>query len=147
MAVCEADNEVSRIKEELRLLPKEMQAHVQFYRDLESKLTQLQTVLAADSTPTLEGLQAAGFSTLLGIGRYQPTAESVLSSAGVRSGAVSFVRVAQIEVQEQLRVAAKAFAGVVVGVEGAAEQLGDELDGDADSEDGDMAAPSDCDDA
>jgi hypothetical protein len=145
MAVCEADNEVSRIKEELQLLPKEMQAHVQFYRDLKSKLTQLQTVLAADSTPTLEGLHAAGFSMLLGTGRYQPSAESVLSIAGVRSGAVTFVQLAQIEVQHQLRVAAQAFAGAGVGIE--AEQPDGELDGEADSEDGDMAAPSDCDDS
>jgi hypothetical protein len=142
MAVCEAYNEVSRMKEELGLLPKEMQAHMQFYRDLEAKLKQLQAVLAADSTPTLEALQAAGFSVLLGTGRYQP-AELVLSSAAVRSGAVTFVRLAHVEVQEQLRVAVKAFASAGVSVDGETEQPDNELNGEEDSEDGDLPAPPD----
>lgn len=150
MAVCAADNEVSRIKEELLLLPREMRAHVRFYQGLESKLTGLHTVLAADSTPTAEGLRAAGLTMLLGTGRYQPAAESVLSSARVRSGAATFVRLAQLEVQEQLRVAVKAFLGAGVAVEGAAEPPGGqpngESDGEADSEDGDRAPPSNFED-
>jgi hypothetical protein len=48
---------------------------------------------------------------------------------------------AQVVVQQQLRVAVKAFASVIG--EGAAEQRGSESDNDGDSEDGDMAAPAD----
>jgi hypothetical protein len=142
MAICEADNEVARIKEELVLLPQEMQAHIRFYRDLEAQLKQLQAAMAADSVPTPEGLVAAGFAVLPGMGRYQPAAADVLASSGVRSGAVTFVRLAQVEVQQLLRVAVKAFARAGVVAESAAEQHSEESDSDADSEDGDQAAPA-----
>jgi hypothetical protein len=85
VSVCEADNEVSRIKEELLLLPREMNAHMSYYRKLAARLTQLQAILAADVGPTVEQLQAAGYVALQGVGRFQPSAEDIASSDVVRS--------------------------------------------------------------
>jgi len=148
MAVCEADNEVSRIKEELALLPQEMQAHLQHYRGLATRMAQLEARLAPACESTAEDLRAAGYTTLQGGGRYQPDMNQVLTVAAVRSGALTFVRLAQVEVRQQLDKAIMWFAKAGVVDENTAAQ-GDVSDrgSDADSEDGDLAAPSDDSDA
>lgn len=164
VSVCEADNEVSRIKEELLLLPKEMNAHLSYYRNLAARLTQLQTLLTADDGPTAEHLQAAGYSVLQGVGRYQPSVEGIVSNAAVRSGVLTLVGLAQFEVKQLLRRAVVAFVEVGLpgltmaaveedggvgeggGVGGGEveEEGGGEEEGE-DSADGDRAPPADDD--
>lgn len=139
MSVCEADNEVSRIREELELLPREMRAHVSYYRRLAARLSKLQAALVPDSEPTAEELLAIAYTMLQGQGRYQPAMDDVLARGAVRSGALTFVRLAEVEVQQRLAEAAVAFAGVGVVAEG--EQVEPEPALDADSEDGDAAPP------
>lgn len=142
---------MSRIKEELELLPKEMRAHLSYYRRLASRLTQLQTILAADAAPAAEQLAAAGYTQLRGLGRYQPSVESIGSDSAVRSGVLTYVGLAQFEVQHLLTAAVKAFskAGLVVVESDPAAAAATGSDGDGvvvdseDSEDGDLAAPSD----
>jgi len=129
MAVCEADNEVSRIREELDLLPREMRAHVSYYRRLAARLSKLRAALVPDSEPTAEELQAIGYTDV------------VLASGAVCSGALTFVRLAEVEVQQRLAEAALAFASV--GVVAEAESAVPEPELDADSEDGDAAPPVD----
>jgi hypothetical protein len=168
MEVCEADNEVARIKEELEVLPKEMSAHLSHYCKLAAHLQHLQVALAAE--PTAQQLHDAGYTMLQGTGRYQPSSEAVAASAHVRSGTLTFVSLAEWEVQQQLAKARSAFrqaglaalvddcaadqgseqGGSDAGVGGTAESSRDEDDeqdaGTEDSEDGDMAAPSDDED-
>jgi hypothetical protein len=138
MEVCEADNEVARIKEELALLPQEMRAYVSYHRGLLQRLQQLQLTLAGNSTA--QQLQAAGYTALEGAGRYQPNVQDVERSGGVRSGAAVFVGLALTEVRQRLADAAKQLQTVGVAV----EQLGDESGAaaDADSEDGDLPPPA-----
>lgn len=156
VSVCEAHNEVARIVEELELLPKEMQAHLSYYRSLETRLTQFANALAAEQGTTSDLLQAVGYTVLQGRGRYQPGVDSIVSDAAVRSGVLTFVGLAQFEVQQQLKKAVNAFAaaglpGLTIdpSVHVDASEEGDvgvdSQDGDVgvDSEDGDMQAPSD----
>lgn len=138
MEVCEADNAVARIKEELVLLPREMQAYVSNHRGLLQRLQQLQLALAGDSTA--EQLEAAGYTPLDGTGRYQPSAQSLQSHAGLRSGAMVYVGVALTEVRQRLADAAKRFRTVGMDVE-QLHGVPDEA-ADADSEDGDMPPPA-----
>jgi hypothetical protein len=67
IALCEADNEVQRIKEELELLPREMSAHLQHLQQLLTQQEGIEAALLAaqesPSSPRLEaatGLAAAG---------------------------------------------------------------------------------------
>lgn len=132
MEVCEADNEVCRIREELQLLPQEMLAYIGYHKALQEKLQQLHSVLtAADST--------AGYAEL-GAGRYQPSSDSIMSSSSMRSGAGAPVRLAQAEVKQRLADAVKKFASVGIDV---AAGVGSVLDDavEVDSEDGDMPPP------
>lgn len=144
MAVCEADNEVSRIREELVLLPQEMQAHLQYYRGLATRLSQLEARLAPACETSAQDLEAAGYTALQGGGRYQPDTSQLLSDAAARSGALTYVRLAQVEVQQQIDMAILCFskAGVVVDDVVAQGDVSDQGT-DADSEDGGLAAPSD----
>jgi hypothetical protein len=47
LELCEADNEVLRIKEELQLLPREMRVHMQYYQELISRQQRLISTLQA----------------------------------------------------------------------------------------------------
>lgn len=145
MEVCEADNEVARIKEELALLPQEMRAYLSYHTGLLQRLQQLQLALAGDNTA--EQLQAAGYTALQGSGRYQPSVQAVELSGSLRSGAMVFVGLALTEVRQRLADASKQLQ--LVGV--AVEQLGDEFGrsgeaADVDSEDGDLPPPVASDD-
>lgn len=141
MAVCEADNEVSRLKEEVQLLPEEMQAHVAYYRKLISRLQQLQDVLS-DAAASAQQLRDAGWCQLGGTGRYQPDIESILASTAVRSGALTFVRLAHAEVQQHLAVAIGVFANGGIAAASAAAEDSRHADDIVDSEDGDAPPPS-----
>lgn len=64
LKVCDAYNEVQRIKEELQLLPREMQAHLQYWTAVIDKQDALIAVLspapAATPTDLAQRLQAGG---------------------------------------------------------------------------------------
>lgn len=66
LQVCDAYNEVQRIKEELLLLPREMQAHLQYWLAVIDKQDNLINILvppaaaAASATGVAQQLQAGG---------------------------------------------------------------------------------------
>lgn len=145
---CKADNEVQRIKEELQLLPREMRAHLQYLQQLLSTQGDIEAaLLAAQQTPSSEvaaaasSVVAAAYVQLGGVGRYQPSAEQLLSNHQALSGALSCVRLGKLETQQLLSKAVKLFSslnvdGVLVGfVEAEQEEV--------DSEDSDLAPSSD----
>lgn len=100
LQLCEADNKVSRLTEELQLLEGEMRACITYYERLIIKLQALERGLQAGSD-----LVAAGFTVLAGTGRYQPSPEQLLADPLARSGALSYVHAALAEVEEKLGVA------------------------------------------
>lgn len=68
LAVCEAYNEVERIKEELALLPREMEAHLQYWQAVVDKQERLIAVLltpppaaAGDVEAVVQQLHSIGF--------------------------------------------------------------------------------------
>jgi hypothetical protein len=153
IALCEADNEVQRIKEELQLLPREMRAHLQYLQQLLSKQGDIEAaLLAAQQIPSSEraaaasSVVAAGYVQLGGAGRYQTSAEQLLSSDQALSGALSYVRIGKLESQQLLSKAVKLFSslnvdGVMAGfVEAEQEEAEQE---EADSEGSDLAPSSD----
>lgn len=114
MAVCEADNEVLRIREELQLLPQEMRAHLQYLQQLLATQGGMEAaLLAAQRAPTTQldaaadGLVAAGYAQLGGMGRYQPSALQLIGNGQAVSGALSYLRMAKLEVQQMLASAMK----------------------------------------
>lgn len=63
LKVCDAYNEVQRIKEELLLLPREMQAHLQYWETVIDKQDRLIAILlspTAAATDLPQQLQAGG---------------------------------------------------------------------------------------
>jgi hypothetical protein len=126
IALCEADNEVQRIKEELQLLPREMQAHLQYMQQLLTKQRNIEAaLLAAQQVPTgqleaaASSVAAAGYVQLGGTGRYQPSAVQLLVNSRAVSGALSCVRIGMLEVQQLLSKSVRLIGlnidGVVVG--------------------------------
>lgn len=109
LQLCEADNNVQRIKEELGLLVQEMRAHVSFYRNLMERLEQLEAAMLAP-VGGASRLEAAGYHMLPGAGRYQPSAQQLVSDPLALSGAVTFLRVAKHEVSRKLQLARTEFA-------------------------------------
>ena len=71
LQVCDAYNEVERIKEELRLLPREMQAHLQYWLAVIDKQDNLINILeppaaaAVSTTGVAQQLQAGGMQVRL----------------------------------------------------------------------------------
>jgi hypothetical protein len=102
IALCEADNEVRRIKEELELLPQEMRAHLRYLQQLLATQSNIEAaLLAAEQVPAAQleaaagGVVAAGYVQLGGTGRYQASAVQLLESSRAVSGALSYVLCAQ----------------------------------------------------
>jgi hypothetical protein len=149
MAVVEADNEVNRIKEELQLLPKEMRAHITYWKkllqqqqNLEARLQETVDNSAAGSDTVAAEVRNAGYVPLPGQGRYQPTVQQMLQQPAVLGGAISYLRAAQDEVNQQLQKALKIFvaAGVTTG---SGDILYDsDVDVNVDSEDGELPPPA-----
>jgi len=59
LAVCEAYNEVQRIKEELALLPREMEAHLQYWQAVVDKQDRLIAMLLTPPPATAGDVEAA----------------------------------------------------------------------------------------
>lgn len=145
MALCEADNEVQRIREELELLPREMQAHLRYLQQLLAKQGAIEAaLLAAQQAPAgqldvaASNLVAAGYVPLGGQGRYQPSAAQLVGNSQAVSGALSYLRIAKLEVQQLLANSQREFRSLSSdGAQGAPEQHGTE---DLDSE-GDWFVP------
>lgn len=136
LELCEADNEVCRLQEELPQLRREMQAHMRYWQHLLERQQQLmEALLIAASTrrhATAAGLfdascaaqcasvlgqnmQACGYSVsspgaAQQPGRFLPTPAELLASPGALSGAVSVVLAAQHEAKAQLAKAVATFA-------------------------------------
>jgi DNA-binding IclR family transcriptional regulator len=109
IALCEADNEVRRIMEEQELLLREMTAHLQYLQQLLAQQEGMEAaLLAAQQSPSSRvheaatALVAAGYVQLGGAGRYQPSAVQLVSTAAAVSGALSWLRIAKLEVQQLL---------------------------------------------
>lgn len=109
IALCEADNEVQRIREELELLPREMTAHLRYLQqllakqgDVEAALLAAQRLPADQCDAAASSLVAAGYGQLAGQGRYQPSAVQLVADSQALSGALSYLRIAKVEVQRLL---------------------------------------------
>jgi hypothetical protein len=109
IALCEADNEVQRIEEELQLLPLEMQAHLQYLQQLLAKQGEIEAaLLVAQQVPASQldvaasNLVAAGYVQLGGTGRCQPSAVQLVADSQAVSGALSCLRIAKREVKRVL---------------------------------------------
>lgn len=118
MALCEADIEVCRLKEELPLLLREMQSHTRFWQRLLQRQQRLETVLLAATAAGGDVLPQQLQGQLLGCGynvsstqhgRYHPGAEHLLASCDTVSGAVGLVRLGQLEAKQQLAKAVALF--------------------------------------
>ncbi|WIA22063.1 hypothetical protein OEZ85_004408 [Tetradesmus obliquus] len=88
IALCEADNEVQRIREELELLPREMTAHLRYLQqllakqgDVEAALLAAQRLPADQCDAAASSLVAAGYGQLAGQGRYQPSAVQLVADS------------------------------------------------------------------
>lgn len=139
LELCEADNEVLRLQEELPLLRREMQAHLKYWQQHISRQQQVERVLLdvggkvrdAAAAGLLDDARAAEYAGLLeqsmrviggGIslpsaeqhhGRYQASAAELLAWPGALSGALHAVRTAQQEAKGHLARAVAAFAPFV----------------------------------
>ncbi|KAF6253505.1 hypothetical protein COO60DRAFT_1668684 [Scenedesmus sp. NREL 46B-D3] len=123
IALCEADNEVQRIEEELQLLPLEMQAHLRYLRQLLAKQGEIEAaLLAAQQVPTSQldaaasNLATAGYVQLGGTGRYQPSAVQLVANNQAVSGALSYLRIAQQEVRQVLAKSTQLIGSIRDGV-------------------------------
>lgn len=67
LELCEADNQVLRIKEELQLLPREMRAHLRHYQTLIQRQEALINTLQ-EARPTESDAAARQLSTMLQVG-------------------------------------------------------------------------------
>lgn len=139
LELCEADNEVLRLQEELPLLRREMQAHLKYWQQHISRQQQVEHVLldvdgkvhAAATAGVFDAELAAEYAVLLeqsmrtiegGIslpsgeqqhGRYQASAAQLLAWPGALSGAINAVRTAQQEAKDHLALAVAAFSPFV----------------------------------
>jgi hypothetical protein len=152
IALCEADNEVQRIKEELELLPREMSAHLQHLQQLLAQQEGIEAALLAaqqsPSSPQLEaatGLAAAGYVQLGGAGRYVPSVVQLVSTAATVSGALSLLRVAKLEVQQLLSKAVSIIGSL--NMDGVSGLYVEPVQAEPDSEGSDYAPESDSEDA
>lgn len=121
IALCEADNEVRRIKEELELLPQEMRAHLRYLQQLLATQSNIEAaLLAAEQVPAAQleaaagGVVAAGYVQLGGTGRYQASAVQLLESGRAVSGALSYVRLGGLEAQQLLSRSLRLFGSLQV---------------------------------
>jgi hypothetical protein len=136
LELCEADNEVLRLQEELPLLRREMQAHLKYWQQYISRQQQVERVLLDVSGKVNDAVAAglfneervAEYAVLLeqslqaiegGIslpsheqqhGRYQASAAQLLTWPGAMSGALNAVRTVQEEGKGHLARAVAAFA-------------------------------------
>jgi hypothetical protein len=136
LELCEADNEVLRLREELPLLRREMQAHLKYWRQCIDRQHQVERVLLDVSNKVKDAIAAglfneervAEYGGLLeqslqaiegGIslpssdqlhGRYQASAAQLLTWPGAMSGALHAVRTVQEEAKGHLARAVAAFA-------------------------------------
>jgi hypothetical protein len=139
LELCEADNEVLRLQEELPLLRREMQAHLKYWQQHINRQQQVERVLLdvgskvsdAAAAGLLNDERAAEYAGLLeqsmraiggGIslpsaeqqhGRYQASAAELLAWPGALSGALNAVRTAQQEAKGHLARAVAAFAPLI----------------------------------
>ena len=136
LELCEADNEVRRLQEELPLLRREMQAHLRYWQQQINKQQQVEDVLLDVSTKVRDAAAAGLFNDELATqyagllkqsmhaidggarfpdaeqqqGRYQASAAQLLAWPCALSGALSVVRIAQQEAKGHLARAVAAFA-------------------------------------
>jgi hypothetical protein len=74
LELCEADNQVLRIKEELQLLPREMHAHLRHYQALIQRQEVLINTLQA-AQPTANDAAARQLSAMLQVGPFWPAVQ------------------------------------------------------------------------
>jgi hypothetical protein len=136
LELCEADNEVLRLQEELPLLRREMQAHSRYWRQQIDRQQQVEGVLLDVSSQVCDAVAAGLFNDELATqyaqllkqsmqaidggvsfpngeqqqGRYQASAAQLLAWPGALTGALSVVRIAQQEAKGHLARAVAAFA-------------------------------------